>query len=41
MEHAGLDFFRGQLGNFGRSVETFAHGAKPLTHHHHERYHGG
>jgi hypothetical protein len=32
MEHAGLDFLRGQLGNFDSSVETFAHGTKPLTH---------
>jgi hypothetical protein len=32
MKHAGLDFVRGQFGNFGRSVETFAHGMKPLTH---------
>ena len=32
MEHAGLDFLRGQFGNFGQAFETFAHGAKPLTH---------
>ena len=40
MEHAGLDFLRGQFGNFDRSVETFAHGAKPLTHPRHERHSG-
>src|SRR3954447_13709853 len=32
MKHAVLDFLRAQLGNFGSWVETFAHGAKPLTH---------
>src|SRR5260370_517436 len=31
MEHARLDFFRGQTGNFDLVVKTFAHGAKPLT----------
>src|SRR6266566_5814461 len=41
MEYACLDLLRGQFGNFDRSVETFAHGAKPLTHPHHERYHSG
>jgi hypothetical protein len=32
MEHAGLDFFRCQLGNFESPVKTFVHGPKPLTH---------
>src|ERR1035441_7358518 len=38
MEHAGLDFVRGQFGNLDRSVKTFAHGPKPLTRPQHERY---
>ena len=39
VEHAGLDFLRRQAGNIKRFVVTFAHGAKPLTHANHERYH--
>jgi hypothetical protein len=32
MEHAGLDFRRGQFGNFDGAVKAFVHDPKRLTH---------